>query len=975
MKAFYTFLFALISAMVSAQPGTFDTTFNQGGVGLFGNTASAHAVVYKSRIYKSGPHKDKIIIVGRFTKYNGVSRKYVARLNPDGTLDTTFTSPNFSNGYLYVVEILEDGNILVGGEFEVDGYRGLVRLKDNGEVDSSFMPSTLNKGTSGKVHALHVTTDGSIVVGGDFTSFSSLVGRITRLKPNGDNDLTFQHLTSFNKEVRAIVSQGDKLVVGGFFTQHGLTNKGYIARLNSDGSLDTSFNPNQAGATGGTGVFDILPLNDQFYIGGKFTHYNNVNKRGIARLNSDGSLDTTFNQGQVGVTNPETTAGNGQGYNVFAMCLQPDGKILLGGNFTQYNGENIAKGLTRIYQDGTRDITFITGSGFTGGTFVYEGASVVRDMQLQEDGRIVVGGDFTSYNTHAARMLARIKTYECTESAQFTASNGWADDQLPTTPYTYTLINDGVYTIPTGTHLTACTLEIKSGAILIVGNGASITVHGNIVNNGNFIVEDGGSLVQRGNAGEISGTGSYNFKRSTKPVTRYDYTYWSSPVVGMTAKQVSPLTLNDKYFKYDGQLGSWVNIPNGEEVMESTKGYIIRAPQNYSTTVPQVYTASFKGQPNTGDLFSETLYTNANGNWNLIGNPYPSAINADAFLTHPNNSHLSGTVYLWTHMNELAEYPGQTDNTLTYLASDYATYNILGYVAPNGYSQQNFDGKINSGQGFMVEAITSGSKAFFSNAMRTIDGNNQFFRYGYATESNDENADEEEELEIVPPTFEKHRLWLNLTNAQSAFNQTMIAYAQGATDGRDRLFDAKRLSGNFVSLYSLIEDEAFTIQGRALPFNATDIVPLGYRSDIEGDMHIAIAAFDGIFAQNDVILFDNYAGISQNLKDGPYYFSTAPGEFNDRFYVSYQPVALGVNDTVATGKTPVMWIENQSILNINWESGVQNYTVYNLMGQLIAQGKGESAQQIQVQLPVANANFWIVEVENTAGETHVVKLR
>lgn len=981
MKKIYTLILGLISLCATAQPGTFDETFNQGGVGLYGGNTpapSSHAVVYKSRIYKSGPNKDKIIIVGRFMHYNGSSRKYIARLNADGTLDHTFTAPDFSNGYLYVVEILDDGNILVGGEFHLEGYRGLARLKDDGSVDTSFMPGPASaiRGTAGKVHALHVMPNGHILVGGDFTNFNAVNTRFTRLKQDGNLDYTFNNTMTFNREIRAIAMDGNKIIVGGFFTNYGgIYAKGHLARLNQNGTFDFTFNPDGIGAAGGSGVFNILPLDGKFYISGKFTHYNGANKRGIARINSDGTLDTTFNTGQIGVTNPENPAGTGQGYNIFSMCLQPDGKILIGGNFTQYNGDNIPKGLTRIYQDGTRDLTFITGTGFTGGTFVYEGASVVRDIQLQDDGRIVVGGDYTQYNTFYARMLARIKTYDCTASAQFSESTGWADDLLPTSPHTYALVHDGVYTIPMGTHLTTCTLEIGADAVLVVANGASITVHGDIVNNGSFIVEDGGSLVQRTNSGEILGDGTYAFKRSTKPVKRYDYTYWSSPVNTFTAKAVSPATLHDKYFKYNNAAGEWQNIPNGNEQMEIAKGYIIRAPQNYSITVPAVYTATFTGKPNNGDVYSETISTNPNGNWSLIGNPYPSAINADALLTHSNNIGINGTIYLWTHLNNftLDTQTGQYE----YSASDYATYNLMGYVAPNAYSMQDFDGKINSGQGFMVEANSTGGKVFFSNAMRAVDGNNQFFRYALQTESQqNELEEEEEEVEIVVPNFEKHRFWLNITNSVGAFNQMMIGYAEGATNDRDRLFDAKRLGGTHISLYSLIDDAEYTIQGRALPFDYYDQIKVGYRSTTEGEVRIAIDHFDALFENYDIILTDTQSQVVHNLKQGPYTFTTLSGTFNDRFTVGYQPSAeLGTGEYASTTQKPIVWKTAQELLNVKWESGITQYNLYSVVGQLISSGQVNNSTEVQINLPSAAPAFYVLEVQNQAGETHAIKVR
>lgn len=876
----------LFCAMTSwSQPGQLDLLFNFNGIGAYGGTPppatlnpSVQAIVYKSQIYTEGEHLDKIIIVGRFTSFNGIPRQYVARLHPDGQVDTTFEGPEFGGGsnYIYETLILPNGKILVGGVFQSGTYRNFARLHPDGSLDTTFNPSPVAlKGADGAVHALLPMDDGRILVGGAFTTYNDVNKRMLRLLEDGTPDPTFNAAQTTNGEVRTIALQGDKILVGGFFSGFASHSKAKIVRLHPDGSYDNTFNVGGNGATGGTAVFDVQVVDNHIFVAGKFTHYNGIAKRGIVRLYEDGQLDPAFNAGNIGVTSWDSTTGAGSGYTIFAICLQPDGKILIGGNFTQYNGTNIPKGLARIYQNGERDLTFVTGAGFTGGTGVYEGRSVVRDVVLQQDGKIVVGGDYTAYDGTARRMLARIITRECSSSAQYTQAEGWADGLLPSSPYTYTLIASGTYTIPSGQHLQACELEILPGAHLVIGANASITVTGKIVNSGAMTIEDSGSLVQLNDEAENYELGSATFlmKRVTRPVKRFDFTYWSSPVEAITLHTVSPATLSDKYFKFNTSASQWQVVNGGLETMERGRGYIIRAPQTFSLSTPSVYTAQFTGKPTNG-IVEQPVFSSGENRWNLLGNPYPSAIDATAFTTDPQNASVGGTIYLWTHLTPLSlDVPS---GYYVYAASDYATFNQTGYVKPNGFEAIEFDGMIAAGQGFFIEGLAPGN-ATFNNAMRVTQKNNQFFR-----SSNEATA------------LQKHRIWLNLTNAQGAFNQTLIGYVEGATNGWDRDFDGRALSGNHVSIYSISGSEKFTIQGRSFPFDVNDVVPLGYRSNLSGTFSIALGQMDGLFGTPSVAVYlqDHVLSLLHNLSEGPYVFETGAGVFDSRFSIVYQTQAL-----------------------------------------------------------------------------------
>ncbi|HEY0045597.1 MAG TPA: hypothetical protein VGB44_02695 [Flavobacterium sp.] len=922
-----------------AQPGAIDLTFNPTGVGAYGGSLpptyqpTANGLVYKSRIYPSGPYKDQMIIIGRFTSFNGTPRRYVARLFPNGTVDTSFNSPAFTSGYLYCVNILPNDKILVAGVFTIASgattIRNIARLNPDGSIDHTFNPAASgSRGSNGEIHALTMQDDGKILIGGTFTIWNDLSSRrLIRLNADGTLDPTFDGIGTINGEVRTIVVQklganANKIVAGGFFTGFTGYSKLKLLRLMPNGDYDPTFNVGGTGASGGDAVFDIsLADDDQMLVGGKFTHYNGVNKRSIFMVDANGALVTTWNAGGIGVTNIETNIEPGSGYNIFTIKRQPNGEVLIGGNFTAYNGTVIPKGLARLNVDGTLDTTFLTGTGFTGGTNVYQGKSVIRDLILQRDGKIIASGDFTDYDGTPRRMLARIKTRNCSETAIFNSVNGWENGEMPTSIAHLAIIESGSYTIPSGTHLIACELEINQGATLIVAPDASITVEGRIVTNGIFTVESSGNLVQiKDDALNTQATtGYFTMRRNTTPMTRYDYTYWSSPVVQPTLFNISPNTLWDKYFKFSTAINNWQTILNGSEIMTTGRGYIIRAPQSFSITNPTIYTANFIGIPNNGKfLVPVALGTTAN--WNLLGNPYPCAFDADKFLNHPDNtSKVNGTIYLWTHNTEIAN---NGSGQYVYTTDDYAAYNAMGGVSTTPTGLTPFTGKVASGQAFFIEGLQSGNVTF-NNSMRTASDNRQFYRLA------DVDA-----LATPSQPLEKHRIWLNLSNGQQAFNQTLIGYASGATTGIDRNFDGKVFGGNAVTLYSISDQQNLTIQGRPLPFNPTDQVTLGYKTTIAGNLQISLANFDGLFDSQSVLLEDKLLNKIHNLKKAPYKFSTAVGTFNDRFVLRYSAPAVSTSNLAAAPNLRVK-SESDGIAILSEGQIMKSVTIFDATGKQV----------------------------------------
>lgn len=369
--------------------------------------------------------------------------------------------------------------------------------------------------------------------------------------------------------------------------------------------------------------------------------------------------------------------------------------------------------------------------------------------------------------------------------------------------------------------------------------------------------------------------------------------------------------------------------------MDPTKGYIIRAPNTYSFTPTAfaTYTGTFTGTPNNGPISCPISYgtvplPEVNDQWNLIGNPYPSAVNATSFVNNANNVNvIEGTLYFWTHNNAIsASFPDPFygDFVLNYTSSDYAIWNSSGGVAacPTCAAPA---GSIAAGQSFFVESKSVPGSAQFTNSMRVTNNNTQFYRSSAAMAA-PEFGDGETPIE-------RHRIWLDMTNTTSAFNQLLVGYIEGATLGWDRNFDGSQMNKSNVSFYSLIPDRYLAIQGRPLPFDVQDRVPLGYHSIVPDNYSIRINHFDGLFDNQNIYIEDKLLGIIHNLKQSPYNFSTAAGMFNDRFVLRYTDNDLGTeNHDPISGVTAFISDEH---IHVRAGQNIASIKVYDVAGKLI----------------------------------------
>jgi uncharacterized delta-60 repeat protein len=394
----------------------------------------------------------------------------VGRLESTGIHDASFNSGATwdcsDSDWVGDIAVRSDGKIFVSGQKYINSYNetvGIVLHNSDGSTDASFSSGITTFET---VEAITLSPDGFLIAMGTFSLMGGeSAGYLYRETTDGEIDATFAAGTGFDNRVnKVLVLSDDSILAGGNFAQYDSTNSARLAKILSNGSLDPSFLIG-TGFTGGSVLDMALQADGKIVVVGNFTAYQATPVSRIARLNSDGTLDGTFN------------IGTGFVGGVSAVRIQADGKILLGGSFTSFNGSAMSR-LARLNSDGTLDNTLVIGAGFNstvnsidiqtdgkiiaGGTFTtYQGAAqnylvrllangsvdaslntgtgfdgVVNKVSLQTDGKILVGGWFTTYNASTVNYLVRLNT-DGTIDTQFTTGVG-----LDGPVYSITLLQD-----------------------------------------------------------------------------------------------------------------------------------------------------------------------------------------------------------------------------------------------------------------------------------------------------------------------------------------------------------------------------------------------------------------------------------------------------------------------------------------------------------------------------------------------------
>jgi uncharacterized delta-60 repeat protein len=341
-----------------------------------------------------GQGDGKILVGGHFSQIAGQNRINLVRLNSDGTLDTSFNVSFALMDTVYAIAVQSDGKILVGGDIsQVNGAMtdNLVRLNSNGTIDTTFNGG--GQGPDAPLRSIELQSDGKILIGGEFTQYNTIPrGGIARLDTGGALDTMFANGVAGvgggigGSSVYVIRVQTDgSVVIGGFFTTvNGVVRNG-LARLTSTGTLDTTFLNALAGPNSPTLDIVIQP-DGKILIVGDFTTVNGSAVGHVARLNTDGSLDTTFGTGLAGAD-----------LNVFAVGLAADGKIYIGGFFTSFNGVAMTPlGFARLNADGTLDTSLPT--GLLGNPATLGTGNGVNNLTILSNGNVIIDSEWQIAN-------------------------------------------------------------------------------------------------------------------------------------------------------------------------------------------------------------------------------------------------------------------------------------------------------------------------------------------------------------------------------------------------------------------------------------------------------------------------------------------------------------------------------------------------------------------------------------------------
>lgn len=477
--------------------------------------------------------------------------------------------------------------------------------------------------------------------------------------------------------------------------------------------------------------------------------------------------------------------------------------------------------------------------------------------------------------------------------------------------------------------ITAKTLTVNNDAIVSIPSNYNVTLSGALtVNSGSFSLNNNANLIQ---STTIANSGNIIIKRNSNTLSRLDYTIWSSPVTnaGQYLLGFSPLTLTNRFYNYNTNTNFYDAVASPSTTpFTKGAGYLIRMPDTAVTSPStEIFTGIFTGVPNNGDVQVSLNYVDASHGYNMVGNPYPSTINAETFLTE-NAVNIESTLYFWRKKNGAS-------------GSAYATYTLGGATTSTPMSAAP-NGTIQIGQGFFVKAKSAATvPLFFTNAMRLTNNANQFFK---------------------TKAIENNRIWLNLTNPTGAFSQMLVGYMTNATQGIDTGIDGKYINDSPIALTSNINNEEYTIQFRSLPFDSNDVVSLNFKTDLDGEYSIGLDHVEGIFSGNqEIILVDNATQVQTDLKTKAYVFKAKAGIDNTRFSLKYQKT-LQV-ETKEFDDNSVTVYKNNGMLFINSASiAIDNIKVYNMQGRLITEQKN------------VNANTSVIKDLKAAHQVLIVKI-
>ncbi|MBP1840355.1 choice-of-anchor D domain-containing protein [Formosa algae] len=585
----------------------------------------------------------------------------------------------------------------------------------------------------------------------------------------------------------------------------------------------------------------------------------------------------------------------------------------------------------------------------------------------------------------------------------WTWDDGTATNTVPTIGTN--VIIDGNYNTSTGgaeTSFEACKCTVNASSTLIIEDNTYVVVGNDLTVNGNIIVKTDGAFVQIDDDAVVSGavltdkTKIQVEKETSNLGSSYEYTYWSTPVIGETISDGLSDANSNRIFSYSGQnyldatqetnndnsaLAGQDDIDDNGDDWQYTSGSTIMIPgvgyaatHNRSSSFPGQFTYVFEGPFNTGE-YNIPIYRNDSelndNNWNLIGNPYPSAIDADLFLSanstiSQNIGATNGAIYLWSQITAASNTTNGNEGN-NFAQSDYAIINGTGQTSGGDGIMPTRH--IPSGQSFFISMDNAATSTVFSgdikttnvvfnNSMRVTGNNTQFFR----TTANEAN-----------------KLWVNLTTDNGVTNQTLIAYLDGATDDDDGTFyDAQRSVTEDINavIFTYIPtrpDSRYVIQAKqSSSLSLDETIPLGFKTTIEDPTiySLSIPQTEGSFMTDNIIyLHDKLLNTVHELSNSNYTFTSEIGLFDERFEIIFSQQKLSIDDSVLNANSISIIELSDGKVKITSSSNVTitHVDIFDLLGRRIYNLEGTSASEIYDLSRLSNAAY-IAKVSLSNGQ-------
>ncbi len=491
---------------------------------------------------------------------------------------------------------------------------------------------------------------------------------------------------------------------------------------------------------------------------------------------------------------------------------------------------------------------------------------------------------------------------------------------------------------------------------------------------------------------------------------KFSYNYWSSPVGGISTTSnnnsytvdsvmkdgtdpaniqnftwttgyngapTTPITLSNYWiFKFQNVspiYANWAKVLQTGTLFAG-QGYTLKGSGAASAT--QNYT--FVGKPNSGAISSPIAANNSN----LSGNPYPSALDANAFIT-ANLGSTTGTLYFWEHFSTNASH------NLAAYQGGYATRNLVGGttpVSPAGVSGLGSSSRIPSryipvGQGFFVNGSATGGTINFNNSQRLfikeddVVNSNALFRHNANTRTSPVVQKEfDNRQDAIPQDNEFTKIRLSYISPDNNRRELLLGFMnENASSDVDPGYDAIQLDTQASDMYFLNNNTKLVIQGDTY-FDAASTFPLGIKTAIEGKAKFVLNQTENFDANSSIYIYDNVTKLYHDIKEKDFEINLTAGTLADRFSLRFNnPSSLSVNNFDINEAVKVAFANNDNSINIKnnlLNETVQSVTLYNILGQSINKWNVKNQHQTKIKIPVTNVSSgtYIVKVQTTNGD-------